>query len=841
MDRRDQRLLSAKKCFRLKAAGAFRFAVPLCFILVLLGSASVDGKDRLTHMGLAYLNDSQLAGRFAQRLLAEGKPVFYIRNVSRGVSQGDIIRFRDKAVLIDGDIWQTMKSMGVLSRLRNIPIMTLTAGSKSRVWASRSDQVSGSKENKGYTLGRELLKIFEDYFGKTPSHSEIVVKFSGSHMTLVAPEQLMNELRFVNVVRVEKNREKPSFITKESPSRTFTGHSFSWKIWAVDPLEPSGQLKYGCSSSLPPGLSWNKSSHTLSGTPEEAGAWPLRFTARNSRGQSATFLCTLEIKKNTPPRIQAKFEDLVFGGTHLQITPCITDAEHLPDEIEVKLFRHPQGMEIDQKTKKIQWQIPELLKDTSVTFALAARDPLGAVARKKISFRILSPANAHKAMSVDFRLPVDTLVQGHEYRWADRVWKKTEWHKRNVKLESVEGTNLTRYEEGEREGILHVRPMKSGLHHITFTFLHDTIRVPVTKTLTVLPNSPPVFRSRLTTDLYDVNQNAVYVPIVTDKDGDTLELKVIDQSGVKREITGDEVKLDTEKPGLHTLVLVASDPFGNSVRQQIYYEVRSPQKYAESSFFLQSTDRFSTDFGFQSPGMRLGFHSADIFKTLQTGVLGLNTFQSPFLFVGGNPLGEKQYAKGNYLFVDCGISARVHDEKLYSGGVVGRLQTNYRKGERSSWRFQGVFTVRLKQALFVTDTSGLGEELSGYADRFLLSGGSDLPPIVEKLASIFGAYGQTDNFGFFLQLQTLYRFPYGVWLGPSIWMQEDIKMPDPESEFEDDDARFNAYGNVLLQYTGVCVLHDFELAGVELSQQIHLGWRGDSWAPKAKWSFLLKY
>lgn len=394
MDRRDEGLLMYWRSSRGISPGLKGVLVFLHLLFVVLFSVSGARNEPLAHVGLAYLDDQPLASQFAQRLLAEGKPIFYISNISRGVSQGDIIRFRDKAVLIDGDIWQTMKSMGILSRLKNIPIMTLTAKARSEVWASRSDQVSGSKEKKGYTLGRELLKIFEDYFGKTPSHSEMVIKFSGSHMTLVAPEQLMNELRFVNVVRVQQNREKPSFITEEPESRLFAGHPFSWQIWAVDPIEPSGQLTYGCSSRLPPGLAWNGSSHTLSGTPTQAGSFPLTFTVSNSRKQRVTFSCSLRVVENSAPRIGVKVYDMVFGGTHLSIEPFIADAEHLPGEIEVRLFNQPEGMEINQNTGNIEWDIPQFLKDTTVSFVVAARDPLKAVAREKVSFMILSPADA---------------------------------------------------------------------------------------------------------------------------------------------------------------------------------------------------------------------------------------------------------------------------------------------------------------------------------------------------------------------------------------------------------------------------------------------------------------
>ncbi len=791
-------------------------------------------------MGLAYLNEEPLASQFAERLLASGKPVFYISKLSRGVSQGDIIRFKDKAVLIDGDVWQTMQSMGILKRLTNIPVMALTARSKSDVWASRSDQVSRSSENKGYTLGRELLKIFEDYFGRTPSRSEMVISFSGSHMTLTAPRQLLDELNFVNVVRVHKNKDNPAFITEKPPSPTFTGQPFSWTVWAIDPLEPSGQLQYSFTSELPPGLSWDAPSHSLSGTPDQAGSFTLSFSSRNARGQQVALLCTLLVKENTAPRVQAKIDELVLSGTHLTIEPFVSDAEHASSELTVKLFNQPEGMAINESNRLIEWAVPHAAKDTTYTFVLAARDPLGAVGRGEFSIEVLSKANAHKAVSIDFRLPVDTLIQGHTYRWPDRTWKQAMWHERNVRLESVTGTNITRY-DSTGTGELFVKPINTGNHSITFTFIMDTLSFQVTKTCPVIPSKPPVFKSRLTADTYQFGQKAFYTPVVVDDDGDQVTLKLIDQYGGERIITEDAVELITDKTGFHTLLFKASDPYGNIAYQQIYYSVPQREKKVVSEWFIQKGNRSTFDVAFQAPGFRVGLHSANIVRTLESGFLGLNTFQSPFLFIGGNPLGEKQFADGNYLFADCGISARMHDAKLFSGGVVGRIETNYRKGGISPWRFQGVLSLRLKQALFVTDTAGLGEELGGYVDEYLQSGEINLPPIVEKLGEIFGSYGETDNVGFYLKLQTLYNLPWGFWLGPSIWMEDDIRMPDSNTVFENESSRLTAYGNVLLQYTGLCLLHDYRIGRVALSQQLNIGWRGNSGVPRAEWIGVLRF
>ena len=73
-------------------------------------AASSDKNMPLVHMGVVLLTSQPTADMFSQRFSAQGLPLFYISDINKGVSQGDIIRFRNKAVLIDGDVWQTMQN-----------------------------------------------------------------------------------------------------------------------------------------------------------------------------------------------------------------------------------------------------------------------------------------------------------------------------------------------------------------------------------------------------------------------------------------------------------------------------------------------------------------------------------------------------------------------------------------------------------------------------------------------------------------------------------------------------------------------------------------------------------
>ena len=465
-----------------------------------------------------------------------------------------------------------------------------------------------------------------------------------------------------------------------------------------------------------------------------------------------------------------------------------------------------------------------------------------------MSIHVQSRSLMQRNITVDFRLPLDTMVQGHLYLWPDKAWLKAEWRQHAVRLVSIEGDDSTRYQmaEGNNDGQLIIRPMRRGTHAAAFIFLLDTVRIVVRKAFTVLPNHPPLFRSRLTASEYDRNQLAEYTPVVTDEDGDSITLTVVNAAGNARPLARGSLRLPTGQAGNVTLVLAAADPYGNTARQQIFYTVKlaagDPARYPYI-WYVQKENRMSGDAGFACGAFRVGLYTANVSKTLTHGFLGLATVESPFLYFGANPLGDRQSAMGNYLFFDWGINVRSYGNRILGGGALGRLQANYCQDGTSPWRFQTSFTMRLKQIYFYVNTSGLGDEMRKYVTA---GPDSQINEDVKHLTDIFNDYGKNDNLGIYFRLQTLYRLGSGFWAGPSAWIEDDIKAPPmsnpsvTHTTAPSDTAGANDRGNFLVQYTGLCVMHEWRSGWFAYSQQLNLGWGGRGLSPNLHWNFIIQ-
>jgi hypothetical protein len=186
----------------------------------------------------------------------------------------------------------------------------------------------------------------------------------------------------------------------------------------------------------------------------------------------------------------------------------------------------------------------------------------------------------------------------------------------------------------------------------------------------------------------------------------------------------------------------------------------------------------------------------------------------------------------------------MYNERLFGGGMMARVQGNYRKKGISAWKFQTYCAFRLKQALLIADTAGLAEEL-----RQTVDGPEDIfdPKIgkyVENLMDLFGAYGKSDNFGLHLQFQTLYKLPANFWCGPTAWIEDDIKPSVPPQNFQkpsiSEEKPFKN-GNILVQYSGICLQHEWQFKWLNYSQQLSTGWKGNSFSPKIQWNFTAKF
>ena len=381
--------------------------LPALALALALPPAPRAAEEPLNHYGVASIKDKQIEADFTARFNAQGRPVFLIGDLRRGVAIGDIVRFKNKVVLIDEEVWQTMKSAGVLSNMRNAPVVELSAQSTSDVWKSRADLAEG-REKIAYTLGAEFITILEDYFGKIPEKAEIGFRFEGSKMTVMAPSELLGVLRFIGKPGGKKP-ETPNtqpVIVSEAPSRAFEGQPFSWALWAVDKGSPSTDLRYDVDSKLPPGLRWDERSHAITGRPEKPGSWKIKAKAFNPANRSDELTFDLVVVRNGKPRIAGEPAREISGEGGWRFQPSISDPDHLLSELKVKPFSMPEGMTFDAITQTFALRDGDASRISRMSFGLEATDPLGA--SDKRTFNMASPT----ALRFESALSSSELLQG---------------------------------------------------------------------------------------------------------------------------------------------------------------------------------------------------------------------------------------------------------------------------------------------------------------------------------------------------------------------------------------------------------------------------------------------
>jgi|GEM_PF-4717354 len=365
----------------------------------------------LHHYGVAALRDGKAEAAFAARFNAQGRPLFLIGDLGKGVAIGDIIRFRDKVVLINEEVWQTMKSTGVLDDIRNAAVVELSAKSSSGVWKSRADLAAG-REKIAYTLGAEFITVLEEYFGTIPDKMEIAFRFDGDRMTILAPTEMLGVLNFT--ARSDKGKKSESTpaksqpaIVSEPPRRAFTGEPFAWTVWAVDPGYPSADLVYSAVSRLPPGLAWDEAHHALTGKPSRPGNFEIKVKAVNAAKRADEMSFTLAIAADQRPRIWGEpGRDLQPDGSW-RFQPLIADPDHLAAELKVEPLALPPGLIFNGETREFVFKDAKPERLDGLAFGLKVTDPLGASEER--SFRIGTSESGLRFRSA---LNVATLPQG---------------------------------------------------------------------------------------------------------------------------------------------------------------------------------------------------------------------------------------------------------------------------------------------------------------------------------------------------------------------------------------------------------------------------------------------
>lgn len=383
----------------------------------------------LRHYGVAMLRDGKAEAEFAARFNAQGRPLFLIGDLAKGVAIGDLIRFRDKVVLIDAEVWQTMKSTGVLEGIRGAQVAALSAQASSEVWKSRADLAEG-REKTAYALGAEFIRVLEDYFGTVPTRMEIAFRFEGDRMTVLAPSEVLGALRFTS--RNEKGKQAAAppkgspRIISEPPQRAFTGEPMAWTVWAVDQGTPSAELAYSSASRLPPGLAWDPERHALTGRPNREGNYEITVRATNSAKRTDELAFTLRITANRPPRIWGELPPAPGPDGSWRFQPVISDPDHLSSELKVAPTALPPGLAFDAEARAFRFTGKDPGALAGMRFGIKATDPLGAsdtrkfglsAAPSEMRFRSALSASSLMQGQRSFYVPVAT-GPGREIRYA---------------------------------------------------------------------------------------------------------------------------------------------------------------------------------------------------------------------------------------------------------------------------------------------------------------------------------------------------------------------------------------------------------------------------------------
>jgi hypothetical protein len=715
-----------------------------------------NGAEPLNHYGLTTLQDTAIGSRLMGRFKAKGQPVFLIHDPNLGLMQGDIMRFQDKAVLVDADVWQTLNDEGALGRLKVAPMVRLQAKATVPTWETRAKMVTGQREKKAYQLGAELLKILEATFGGVPNRQQIAIVFDGNSLVLMAPDEFLDQLKYSTVRRVPP-AGKPQFVSP-APGRTFTGLPFRWQAWAADPAEPAGLLRYSLFGELPKGLAWDAASHALTGTPEAEGQWHLTAEARNNTGAFDTIGFNLTVRRNAPPGLANPPKPVAVAGQMWTFRAEAVDPDHEGTQVRIAPVKMPAGMEYDSVGRQFQWYPADSLAGQKMDLVLLLEDPAGGKAEGNFTLKVIPASEMLWSEGIKPALPWDTLKQGKTYTWEAGA-SALAWAQQGVTLVGVSGPDYTEF----RDGALTLIPMEAGIHTLTFAF--DVQGKPLEQTvdLAVRPDLAPRFASEVGAWRVRTGQPASYRPVAVDEGGDPVSMRA-ESPHPQLEWDGERLVLKPKTPGTYAARLVAADPAGHSSAQWVAYKVERADR--PTAWFLEnriqggiSTWAITADFGTG----RMGIFTPSLDRLGIKGASGARFW--PYLFFGGNLLGRENENLGRRLWVDAGLTMRMPDNKVAAGGIFGRLMGEWTFPGHALGKVEFEMQGHVNQALVVADTSNLqviyGDDIFGFADKF----SKVVDGIIEEATA-------KDNMVLYSRLESWSRLGAGFWAGPGIWREE---------------------------------------------------------------------
>ncbi|MBK9579891.1 MAG: hypothetical protein IPO40_22735 [Fibrobacteres bacterium] len=692
--------------------------------LVLALACAVAAQWNPATMGMfsvATLSDDAVVAKLQARFHATGRPYFLLGNPSGGLQQGDILRFADKAFLVDADVWQTLSSEGALRNLRQSPLAKVQAGATPSAWTARAKAVGNAKERKLYEFGASLLKSMEQSMGGVPDGQRLFLSTEGGRLVITAPAGFLDKIRAVAIER-EKPKDavalpgKPRWVSPAPSDTVWIGQELTWQGWAVDDSGGSAaSFQYSMVGALPEGLQWDAELRTIRGTPTSPGPSRVRLVVSGARG-SDTLAWNPSVFVRSPPKLEGDPQEASCHEPWI-FRPWISSPDWHLSRLQVRLEQTPSGMSWDSARGEVVWPEParQCGKDFSVTMVVT--DPVGGQVRRGWTLPVREREHVLATEGLRVDLPFDTLLQGKWYTWEPGALMG-EWKRQGIRLDSVTG-NLDLDWNGKR---LVFRSARMGTARITFWFREGERSRSIQHTRVVRPYEVPRFAGDVGGS--DVPEGSVrsYRPVVSDPQGGPLELGVEFPSDAPMQWTGSELLVAPKTSGIWAARLVAKDTLGQSAERWVAFQAhgRSPTGWRLETRWADEVNPWIVQYDFGRG--RAGFfspHPAHFFTRSQWGA------DFPFLTLGADLLPASLRSQGASLGGDVGLGLRVPDRKLLTGGIMTRL------GGRSVPRGWVPLSVEcevfgwIRQAIMLTDTSGmvsLLDSVNGVQDLEKLQG-----------------------------------------------------------------------------------------------------------------------
>jgi len=756
----------------------------LLLLSAFTGLYAANGREALNHYGLVTLGNATVEKELSVRFKGVGKPVFLVHDLKQGITIGDVVRFSDKAVLVDAAVLQTLQAVGALRAVNQAAVMRLQARAQSGIWKGRTSLVSSGREKKGYALGSELLKILEDYFGGVPSNEELVIRFDGRDMVLMVPDAMLDRLSFVQVRKVPQS-SKPLVVSVPPSSLRFRGDSLQWQVWGADPSEPESQLQYGFEGELPAGLVWKGDSHSFQGVLDSVGEYRWKVWTRNPGGASDTLSLIMVVRENQAPLFAGDKPEPLLAGAFWSFSPVVWDEDHASELLDCHADTLPQGAVWDSLACRVSWDVPADARIDSVPpLVMRVCDPMGACSRKAFSMSMSAPLPS-RLSAIRFVLPEDTLLQGRIRHWP--FYRMLAPGIRLVSVSGLDSVGLV--PDAENGGFFWIKPQNPGEQNLVFRLAEGQDTIQLKQTLFIRPNRPPQFQSTLSSYRVQEGLPLSYKPVAVDPDGDSLRIRLKTADNRYIRYTSGELPLWTGSPGQYTLEFIASDDVNPPVHQRIAYEVEPRRaEWKGVGVRYRSLGPVPSWWAYWRFGSaRLGLFTPKLNDVITPAPPSQKEWA--YAFVGASFVGDRAMASGSYFWVDMGLQVRRPAEKIWSGGIMIGLDGRYAsKNKQYPWAFEFELSVHANQAILVVDTAGWSEVdyrvlMDSYGNNFSVSDINPdslfktyLGPSYDKLVEDITA---RDNFVASLRLETWFpvldmRILGDLYAAPVYWREEYI-------------------------------------------------------------------